>query len=59
MYVYSNSYISVLHKTIDQKPVLFHFQAKHSNMHAYALSWLPNNDESNQQDNQLLSSFLL
>ena len=40
--------------------ILFHFLTKNSNTHAYVHSWLPNNGDRNQQNNQLvLSLFLL
>ena len=37
----------------------YHFQTKDSSMHVYAHSWLSNNGDRKQQNNQLLGLFLL
>ena len=36
----------------------FHFQTKDRDTHVYAPSWLPNDGNRNQQNNQLLDPFL-
>ena len=51
--------LSFLHKIVVHRPVFIPFSTKDRDIHVYVHSWLTNNDDRNQQNDQLLSPFLL